>query len=387
MTSRPIYMDNNSTTRVDPRVLETMLPYFSEEYGNAASITHVFGSKAGEAVETARSHIASLLHVDSKSIIFTSGATESNNTALKGVMWASAQGSHLIVNAAEHKAILDPGRALQREGYEVTVLPVDHYGMVDPQQVADAIRPNTVLVSVMLANNEVGTINPISEIGEICRGRNVLFHTDASQAIGKSPVDLSKLPVDLASVSAHKMYGPKGIGALYVRRGSPRIRMDALLDGGGHERRLRSGTLPVPLIVGFGKASELCYKEFAEEERRLGELRNRLWHVLAERVEGVIFNGHPVKRLAGNANISFPGVNSEAIMLHLKNTVAVSSGSACTTADPEPSHVLRAMGINDDLIKSTIRFGLGRFNTSEEVDTVAEAVADAVLQLRRLNRS
>ena len=380
-------MDNNSTTRVDPRVLETMLPYFSKETGNAASITHVFGSKAGEAVETARSHIASLLHVDSKSIIFTSGATESNNTALKGVMWASAQGSHLIVNAAEHKAILDPGRALQREGYEVTVLPVDHYGMVDPQQVADAIRPNTVLVSVMLANNEVGTINPISEIGEICRGRNVLFHTDASQAIGKSPVDLSKLPVDLASVSAHKMYGPKGIGALYVRRGSPRIRMDALLDGGGHERRLRSGTLPVPLIVGFGKASELCYKEFAEEERRLGELRNRLWHVLAERVEGVIFNGHPVKRLAGNANISFPGVNSEAIMLHLKNTVAVSSGSACTTADPEPSHVLRAMGINDDLIKSTIRFGLGRFNTSEEVDTVAEAVADAVLQLRRLNRS
>jgi cysteine desulfurase len=322
--------------------------------------------------------------VDEKCIVFTSGATESNNIALKGVMWASKPASHLIVNSAEHKAVLDPAKTLERQGYEVTVLPVDRHGMVDPQQVAAAIRPNTVLVSVMLANNEVGTINPIHEIGDICRQRKVLLHSDATQAIGKLVIDLSKIDVDLLSFSAHKMYGPKGIGALYVRRRTPRIKIEPLLDGGGHERRLRSGTLPVPLIVGFGAAAQLCNEVYVEEEQRLLGLRNRLWIRLVERVEGIVLNGHPDKRLSGNANITFPGVNSEAIMLQLKNMVAVSSGSACTSADPEPSHVLLAMGVGEEAIKSTIRFGLGRFNTIEQVDAVAEAVANAARQLRRL---
>lgn len=384
MKPRPIYMDNNSTTRVDPRVLDAMLPYFCEEYGNAASITHLFGSKAGEAVESARAQIAKLLHVDSKGIVFTSGATESNNTALKGIMWASKPGSHLIVNAAEHKAVLDPAKALEREGYEVTVLPVDQYGMVDPQQVADAIRSNTVLVSVMYANNEVGSINPVSEIGEICHGRNVLFHTDATQAIGKVPADLSKRAVDLFSFSAHKMYGPKGIGALFVRRGSPRIKIEALLEGGGHERRIRSGTLPVPLIVGFGTACGICAVECDTEIQRVGELRDRLWQELASRIDGIGLNGHPEKRLAGNANITFPDVNSDALMMHLREVVSVSSGSACTSADPEPSHVLAAMGISGSRIKSTIRFGLGRFNSAAEVDAVVRAVVETVLELRKL---
>jgi len=384
---RPIYLDNHSTTRVDSRVADEMIPFFTERFGNAASINHLYGWEAGEAVESARGQIAQFLNADAKAIIFTSGATEANNLALKGVLRQGSPGSHLIVNAAEHKAILDPAESLRREGYSVTVLPVDQFGMVNPQQVADTIRSETILVSTMFANNEVGTINPIGEIAEICRQRGVLFHSDATQAVGRIPVDLTAMPIDLLSLSAHKLYGPKGIGALYVRRGSPRIRIEPLFDGGGHERHLRSGTLPVPLIVGFGAASELCHKTLVDENLRIGRLRDQLWTGLREKLDGLQLNGHPDFRLPGNANISFRGVNSEALMMRLKDVIAVSSGSACTTADPEPSHVLVAMGVPDDSIESTIRFGLGRFNSTEEVDAAVNAVADAVRELRLIASS
>lgn len=383
--SRPIYLDNHSTTPVDPRVLEVMLPYFCEHFGNAASINHSFGTEAGEAVERARSDVASLLGADSKEIIFTSGATESNNLALKGVMRAAPAGSHLIVNAAEHKAILDPAKSLEREGFQVTVLPVDQHGRVAPESVAAAIRPETALASVMWANNEVGTLNPIAEIGRICRERGVLFHTDATQSVGKVPIDLAESPIDLLSLSAHKMYGPKGIGALYVRRGSRRIRIEPLFDGGGHERRLRSGTLPVPNIVGLGAACRLSADALDEESGLINALRDRLWSTLSEQIEGVALNGHPELRLAGNLNVSFEGVNSEALMMKLKDVLAVSSGSACTTAEPQPSHVLTAMGIAPNLIESTIRFGLGRFTRSEEIDEVCREISQAVAHLRRFS--
>lgn len=383
---RPIYMDNHSTTRTDPRVLEFMLPYFAETYGNAASVSHAYGAEAGQAVEAARAQIAALLGTAPKTIVLTSGATEANNLAIKGLLWASKPESHLIVNAGEHKAVLDPAATLEGQGYAVTVLPVDQYGKVNPEQVAEAIRPNTVLVSVMLANNEVGTINSVEEIGRICRERGVCFHTDATQAFGKIPISLHHLPADMVSVSAHKMYGPKGVGALYVRRTSPRIKLFPLLDGGGHERRLRSGTLPVPLVVGFGAACALCQELLQDEGRNLAELRDYLWEKLANRIEGATLNGHPQQRLPGNLNVTFPGVNAEALMLKLRDLVALSSGSACTTAEPEPSHVLTAMGLPNDRIASTLRFGLGRFNTREEVDVVVEALADAVGQLRRLGQ-
>ncbi len=385
MVEFPIYMDNHSTTCVDPRVLESMLPYFCKQYGNAASVNHVFGWRAGEAVESARAQVASLLNADPKAVIFTSGATESNNIALKGVVRSAPAGSHLIVNAAEHKAILDPAKALQKEGYSVTVLPVDRYGMVDPQRIADSIEPKTVLVSVMFANNEVGSINPIAEIAELCRERGVLFHTDATQAVGKVPINLESVAIDLLSLSAHKFYGPKGIGALYVRRGEPRVRIEPLVDGGGHERRLRSGTLPVPLIVGLGAACGLSQSSMEEESPRIRGLRDRLWSGLQTQISDIHLNGHPELRLSGNANISFSGVNSEALMMQLKDVVALSSGSACTTADPEPSHVLTAMGISEDLIESTIRFGLGRFNNADEIEIVLEQLAGSVKKLRGLS--
>ena len=385
MVEFPIYMDNHSTTCVDPRVLESMLPYFCKQYGNAASVNHVFGWRAGEAVESARAQVASLLNADPKAVIFTSGATESNNIALKGVLRSAPPGSHLIVNAAEHKAILDPAKALQREGYSVTVLPVDRYGVVDPHRIADSIEPKTVLVSVMFANNEVGSINPIAEIAELCRKRGVLFHTDATQAVGKVPINLESVPIDLLSLSAHKFYGPKGIGALYVRRGEPRIRIEPLVDGGGHERRLRSGTLPVPLIVGIGAACALSQSSMEEESARIRGLRDRLWSGLQTRINDIHFNGHPELRLSGNANVSFSGVNSEALMMQLKDVVALSSGSACTTADPEPSHVLTAMGVSEELIESTIRFGIGRFNNADEIEIVLEQLAGSVKKLRGLS--
>lgn len=385
MVEFPIYMDNHSTTCVDPRVLESMLPYFCKQYGNAASVNHVFGWRAGEAVESARAQVASLLNADPKAVIFTSGATESNNIALKGVLRSAPAGSHLIVNAAEHKAILDPAKALQKEGYSVTVLPVDRYGMVDPQRIADSIEPKTVLVSVMFANNEVGSINPIAEIAELCRQRGVLFHTDATQAVGKVPINLESMPIDLLSLSAHKFYGPKGVGALYVRRGEPRVRIEPLVDGGGHERRLRSGTLPVPLIVGIGAACALSQSSMEEENPRIRGLRDRLWSGLQTRISDIHLNGHPELRLSGNANVSFSGVNSEALMMQLKDVVALSSGSACTTADPEPSHVLTAMAVSEDLIESTIRFGLGRFNNADEIEIVLEQLAGSVRKLRGLS--
>lgn len=378
----PIYLDNHATTRVDPRVLSAMLPYFTEKFGNAASINHVFGWEAAAAVESARGQIAQLLNAPPRNVVFTSGGTESNNLALKGVLWKAPRGSHLITNAAEHKAVLDPARKLHRQGYEVTILPVDRYGILAPQQVAEALRPNTVLVSVMLANNEVGTVNPVGEIGAICRDRGVVFHCDAAQAVGKLPLDLETMPVDLLSLSGHKLYAPKGIGVLYVRRDGPRIKLDALLDGGGHEGRLRSGTLAVPLIVALGTACELAGRELPGETLRLAALRDRLWAGL-QQIPGSILNGHPTERLAGNLNVSFDGVDGEALMMSLKD-IAVSSGSACTSADPEPSHVLRAMGVSEALSRASLRFGLGRFNTAEEIDFAAVYVAEAVSRLRSL---
>ncbi|NOX55931.1 MAG: cysteine desulfurase [Planctomycetes bacterium] len=385
MRSRPIYMDHHATTPVDPRVLDAMLPYFTEKFGNAASVNHLYGWEAYDAVEAARGQVASLLNASPREVIFTSGATEANNLALKGVMRASRPGSHLVTAAAEHRAVLDPARRLQRDGYQVTVLSVDEHGRVDPEQVAAAIRPNTVLVSIMLANNEVGTINPISEIGRVCRAKQVTLHCDAAQAAGRIPIDLQTLPVDLLSLSAHKLYGPKGVGALIVRKGAGRVRIEPLLDGGGHENRLRSGTLPVPLVVGFGRACELAAAALPEEATRLAWLRDRLWTGLSAQLDGIRMNGHPTERLPGNLNVSFEGVQGDALMAQLKG-VAVSSGSACTTAEPEPSHVLRAMGLSETLSRASVRFGLGRGNTEQEVDAVIDEVAQAVRKLRRITR-
>lgn len=382
MVHVPIYMDNHATTRVDPGVLDVMLPFFTEKYGNAASVTHCFGWEAGEAVEAAREQVAASLETDARSLIFTSGASEANNLAIKGVMQAAGKEGHLIVNAAEHKSVLASAKKLSRSGYEVTILPVDQYGMVDPRQVADAIQKNTILVSVMAANNEVGTLNPISEISRLCRERGVLFHTDAAQYVGKLPLDLGNLPVDLLSFTGHKMYGPKGVGALFVRQDGPRIRIEPLFDGGGHERHLRSGTLPVPLIVGFGRACALAGEKLEEESARLLQLRERLWRGLQEQIVGIHLNGHPQHRLPGNLNVSFENVDGEALMTGIKD-VAVSSGSACTSADPQPSHVLRAMGVSDALTRSSLRFGLGRFNTEAEVDFTIDTITTAITALQK----
>jgi cysteine desulfurase len=377
MIRLPIYMDNQATTRTDPRVVEAMLPYFTEHFGNASSI-HDFGQDALEGVDRARAQIASLIHAEPKEIIFTSGATESNNLALKGAAsMYRRQGSHIITTQVEHRAVLDPCRRL------VTFLPVDRFGQVAPEQVAEAITPETILVSVMFANNEVGTLQPIARIGAICRQRKVLLHTDATQAVGKLPVDVEALQVDLLSLSAHKMYGPKGVGALYVRR---RVRLEPILDGGGHERGMRSGTLSVPSIVGFGTASELCAREMSEEADRCWRLRQRLHEGLLENLDDCSLNGHPDQRLPGNLNLSFAHVQGEALLMALKN-VAVSSGSACTSASVEPSYVLRAMGVPDALAHASIRFGLGRFNTIEEVDYAIEEVTRVVRRLRALSPS
>ena len=385
MVKLPIYMDNHATTRVDPRVVEAMLPYFTERYGNAASTNHVFGWEADEACQKAREQIASLVGATAKEIVFTSGATESNNLAIKGVArMYRRKGKHLVTATAEHKAVLDPYKRLGREGWEVTIVPVDRTGQVDPDAVRGALRDDTLLVSVMLANNEVGTINPLGEIGELCKQRGVLLHSDATQAVGKVPVDVEELGVDLLSCSAHKMYGPKGVGALYVRRRNPQVRIEPMIDGGGHERGMRSGTLTVPNIVGFGKACELCGQEMQVDAERIGALRDRLHRDIIERIEQVTLNGHPAERLAGNLNLSFAFVEGEALMMSMKD-VAVSSGSACTSANPEPSHVLLAMGIGEELTRASIRFGLGRFNTDDEVTFAIDAIADAVSRLRAMS--
>lgn len=381
MVDLPIYMDNHAATRVDPRVFEAMTPFFLKDYGNAASVNHAFGWKAAGAVDSARGRVAGVLNADPKCVVFTSGATEANNLAIKGAMRAAGAGGHLVTAAAEHRAVLDPARKFSRAGRDVTILPVDEYGMVDPQRVADAIRSDTVLVSIMWANNEVGTLNPVDEIGRICRDHGVLFHSDAVQAAGRIPVDLAESPVDLLSLSAHKLYGPKGVGALFVRRDRGRIPLEPLIDGGGHERGLRSGTLPVPLVVGFGRACEIAAEILNDEGERIRKLRERLWKGLSGSIEGLILNGRPDVRLPGNLNVSVEGVDGEALMTSMKN-VAVSSGSACTSADPEPSHVLRAMGRSDELTRSSLRFGLGRFNTIEEVDYAIDYTADVVSDLR-----
>jgi cysteine desulfurase len=381
----PIYMDNNATTRCDPRVVEAMLPYFTEHFGNAASRNHAYGWEAEEAVENAREQVASLIGTGPKEIIFTSGATESDNLALKGVAaMYKKKGNHVITVVTEHKAVIDPCKRLERDGFQVTFLPVDKYGQVSAAQVAEALTDKTILVSIMAANNEIGTLQPIKEIGKLCKQRGVLFHTDAVQAVGKVPIDVDEMGIDLLSLTAHKLYGPKGIGALYVRRKDPRVRLDPIIDGGGHERGMRSGTLPVPSIVGFGKACALCQKEMDGEAKRLIGLRQRLQAGICEQLDEVYLNGHPVERLPGNLNLSFAYVEGEALMMGIKD-VAVSSGSACTSASLEPSYVLKALGVGDELAHSSIRFGMGRFNTEEEVDFVIADVVRAVNHLREMS--
>jgi cysteine desulfurase len=380
----PIYMDHHATTPVDPRVLEAMLPYFSEKFGNAASVTHVYGWDAAEAVERARASIASNLRVDPKEVIFTSGATESDNLALKGAMRANRQkGNHLIVSSVEHNAVLDSARALEEEGCEVTYIPVGASGIVDPDDIRHAITDRTVLVSVMAANNEIGTIQPIGTIGRYVRDRGVLFHTDASQAVGRVELDLNDAPIDMLSISGHKIHGPKGIGALFVRRYRPRVKLTALIDGGGHEQRLRSGTLPVPLIVGLGKAIELTDDLRDAETVSLRGLRDRLMHAILGRLDGVTVNGTMDSRLPNNLNLYFQGVDAEGILTNLKE-IALSSGSACSSAEVEPSHVLKAIGLSDEQASGSIRFGLGRNTTEAEVDYVAGRVVEVVESLRRL---
>ncbi len=384
--SLPIFMDNNSTTPVDPRVLEEMLPYFTHKFGNAASRSHAFGWAAEEAVDYARERIAKLIGASSeKEIVFTSGATESNNVAIKGVAeFYKDKGDHIITTVIEHKAVLDTCKRLEKEGFRVTYLPVAKDGRVDPAVVEAAITDKTILVSVMLANNEIGTVQPLEAIGKITRAKGVLLHSDAVQGVGKVEFDVQKMNIDLASITAHKMYGPKGVGALYVRRSKPRVRIVAQMDGGGHERGMRSGTLNVPSIVGFGKAAEIMASEGIAEGKKLFALRERLRNKLQKALEETYVNGSMEHRLPGNLNISFNFVEGEAMMMAIKD-VAVSSGSACTSASLEPSYVLRALGASDELAHSSIRFGIGRFNTEEEVDFVAELVINKVNHLREMS--
>jgi cysteine desulfurase len=380
----PIYLDYHATTPVDPRVLEAMLPYFSEEFGNAASKSHVFGWRAEEAVEGARAQVASLIGASPKEIVWTSGATESDNLALKGAaQFYGEKGRHLVTVKPEHKAVLDSMHALERQGFEVTFLDVEKDGRLDPERLRAALRKDTILVSVMHANNETGVVHPIEEIGKITRAAGVLFHTDAVQSAGKIPFDVAAANVDLASLSAHKMYGPKGMGALYVRR-KPRVRLVAQMDGGGHERGFRSGTLNVPGIVGFGKAAELALAEREAEAVRVRALREKLRQGLLAQLDLVTVNGSLEHRLPGNLNASFAYVEGEALMMAIKD-VAVSSGSACTSASLEPSYVLRAMGVSEDLAHSSIRFGLGRFTTEEEIAYVTRLVVEKVKKLRDMS--
>jgi cysteine desulfurase len=382
----PIFMDCHSTTPVDPRVVEAMLPYFTTHYGNAASRNHVFGWTAEAAVEHARTQIAAVLGGDGKEIVWTSGATESNNLAIKGAAsFLRKQGNHLVTVETEHKAVLDTCKRLQREGFEVTYLTPSKDGIVTPEQVAAAVTERTTVVSVMAANNEIGVLQPIEEIGQAIKAKSpkTLFHSDAVQAFGKVPLDVERARLDLVSITAHKVYGPKGIGALWVRR-KPRVRIDPIIDGGGHERGMRSGTLPVPLIVGFGKAAELAAAEMASEATRVRGLRDRLHRAISARLTETYVNGSLEHRLPGNLNISFAFVEGESLLMALKD-VAVSSGSACTSASLEPSYVLRALGVGDELAHTSIRFGIGRFNTEAEVDYVAALVVASVERLRALS--
>jgi len=382
----PIYMDNHATTPVDPRVLEEMMPYFTDKFGNAASRNHAFGWAAEEAVELARDRVAKLIGATAKEIVFTSGATESDNLAIKGVAeMYREKGNHIITAVTEHKAVLDTCKRLEKYGYRVTYLPVQKDGLVSLDELKRAMEdPKTILVTIMAANNEIGVLQPIEEIGKLCRERGVLFHTDAVQAVGKVPLDVNKQNVDLASISGHKIYGPKGVGALYVRRRNPRVQVSPIIDGGGHERGMRSGTLNVPGIVGLGKACALATEEMLKESCKLAGLRNRLKDRIMGRLDEVYINGSMEHRLPGNLNISFAYVEGESLLMGI-NDVAVSSGSACTSATLEPSYVLKALGTGDDLAHSSIRFGIGRFNTEAEVDYVADRVCETVERLRELS--
>jgi cysteine desulfurase len=381
----PIYMDNQATTPVDPRVLEVMRPYFNERFGNAASRNHSFGWTAEEAVENARGQIARLINASPKEIIFTSGATESDNLAIKGVAeMYREKGNHIITQVTEHKAVLDTSKRLEKYGFEVTYLAVEKDGRINLDELRRAITPKTILITIMYANNEIGVIQPIEEIGKIAKEKGVFFHVDGAQAVGKIPVDVQKDNIDILSVSAHKFYGPKGVGALYVRRRNPRVQLSAIIDGGGHERGLRSGTLNVPGIVGFGQACELAQNEMAQESERLHRLRDRLKDGIFAQLDEVYINGSMTHRLPHNLNVSFAYVEGESLLMGI-NDVAVSSGSACTSATLEPSYVLKALGVGEDLAHTSIRFGLGRFNTEEEVDYVVNRVVDTVNRLRELS--
>lgn len=385
LSRHPVYFDHHATTPVDPRVLEAMLPYFSEIFGNAASIDHEYGAVALHAVEKAREQIATLINAQPEEIIFTSGATEADNLAIIGVMERYAErGNHLITTSIEHKAILDTCGYLQRRGCEVTYLPVDCYGMIDTDDVRRAIKPNTVLITVMMANNEIGTIAPIAEIGNIAKEHEILFHTDAAQAVGHIPVDVQAMNLDLLSMSAHKIYGPKGVGALYVRRLRPRVRLAEQIHGGGHERGMRSGTLNVPGIVGFGKALDIARKEMRAESSRLLHLRDRLWQGLQTSIDDIQLNGHPIHRLPHNLNVAIPGIESRSLIVQLKYDIAISTGSACTTATVEPSHVILALGYGEDRAHCSIRFGLGRENNEVDVEFALQRLTTGVSYLKQL---
>ncbi|XZF13063.1 IscS subfamily cysteine desulfurase [Chitinophagaceae bacterium MMS25-I14] len=381
----PIYLDNNATTPMDPRVLETMLPYFTEKFGNAASRSHAFGWVAEEAVDYGREQVAKLINADPKEIIFTSGATEADNLAIKGVfdMYAS-KGNHIITCVTEHKAVLDTCKHIEKMGGQVTYLPVSNEGLVDLTELENAITDKTILISIMYGNNEVGVIQPIREISAIAKKHGVLFFTDATQAVGKIPVDVQADGIDLLAFSAHKMYGPKGVGALYVRRKNPRVKVTAQMDGGGHERGMRSGTLNVPGIVGFGKACEICLNEMEEEGKRLSILRDKLQEGLMTLEESYV-NGSTEHRLPHVANISFKYVEGEGLMMGFNKNIALSSGSACTSASLEPSYVLKALGLGDDLAHSSLRFGLGRFTTEEQIDYTIKAISETVTKLREMS--
>ena len=382
---QPIYLDYNATTPTDPRVVEAMLPFFTEIYGNAASRNHSFGWTAEEGVSKARNIIGEAIGATGKEIVFTSGATESDNMAVLGVAeFFHEKGKHIITSPIEHKAVVDPCQALEQKGYEITFLDVDEHGRIDLKQLEASIREDTVLVSLMAGNNEIGTLNPLKEIGQMTRERGVLFHCDATQGVGKIPIDVETMNIDLLSMTAHKIYGPKGIGALYVRRKKPRVRITPIMFGGGHERGFRSGTLNVPGIVGFGKAIELAMEEISSEAERQIGLRQHLYKRMTDELDYVFLNGHPTERLPNNLNLSFGYVEGESLMMGISE-IGVSSGSACTSASLEPSYVLRSMGVGDDLAHSSVRFGFGRYTTMEEVNYAADKVIGAVKRLREMS--
>jgi cysteine desulfurase len=386
----PVYMDNQATTPMDPRVLQAMLPYFTEKFGNAASRNHAFGWAAEEAVELARAQVAKLIGATAKEIVFTSGATESDNLAIKGVAEKSIaqvnreKGNHIITAVTEHKAVLDTCKHLEKQGFRVTYLRVTKDGLIDLEELKRTVVDQTILVTIMAANNEIGVLQPIEEIGKLCHERGVLFHTDAAQAVGKVPIEVNRQNVDLLSISGHKMNGPKGVGALYVRRKNPQVELAAMIDGGGHERGMRSGTLNVPGIVGLGQACAIAGAEMEQEARKFAVLRDRLRERILSRLDECYINGSMEHRLPGNLNLSFAGVDGESLLLGI-NDIAVSSGSACTSATREPSYVLKALGVEDEMAHSSIRFGIGRFNSEAEVDYVADRVVETVSRLRELS--